>query len=76
MVEPTCKIFKEWADSGKPVLIIRMDNAGENTKLVQLFNGKIGSYTLLLNGLCAIPHSIVTWLKLDLLHYMAVVEPS
>jgi hypothetical protein len=33
MVEPTCEQFQRWKDKGKPVKFVRLDNAGENTKL-------------------------------------------
>jgi hypothetical protein len=35
MIEPTCELFNQWKDQGKPVIILRMDNAGENIKLVK-----------------------------------------
>jgi hypothetical protein len=28
MIEPTCELFNQWKDQGKPVIILRMDNAG------------------------------------------------
>ena len=33
MVEPTCEMFHKWKLEGKPVGIVRCDNAGENMKL-------------------------------------------
>jgi hypothetical protein len=33
MVEPTCEKFQRWQNTGKPVKIVRMDNAGENKLL-------------------------------------------
>eukprot|EP00977_Amphora_coffeiformis_P005907 scaffold1252_cov154-Amphora_coffeaeformis.AAC.1 len=38
MVEPTCRKMKAWEEQGKPVKIIRMDNGGENKKLVKRLN--------------------------------------
>ena len=38
MVEPTCARFKQWAKEEREVKIIRMDNAGENKKLVKQLN--------------------------------------
>ena len=35
MVEPTCELLYGWADAGKPVKAIRMDNAGENKLLAK-----------------------------------------
>jgi hypothetical protein len=35
MVEPTCVLFKEWKDAGRPVTHLRMDNGGENIKLIE-----------------------------------------
>jgi hypothetical protein len=35
MVEPTCMLFKEWKDFGKPLTHLRMDNAGENMALIE-----------------------------------------
>ena len=40
MVEPTCSKFKNWKSNGKEVKIIRMDDAGENEKLVKRLNSK------------------------------------
>ena len=33
MVEPTCKPFSRWKQSGRAVDIVRLDNAGENMLL-------------------------------------------
>ena len=33
MIEPTCEQFQKWKDKGMPVKFVRLDNAGENTKL-------------------------------------------
>ena len=33
MVEPTCELINAWKNQGKPVQVIRCDNAGENQKL-------------------------------------------
>ena len=33
MVEPTCQLFSQWRERGKPVKYLRMDNGGENQKL-------------------------------------------
>ena len=38
MVEPMCVWFKKWESEKKAVKIIRMDNAGENKKLVKRLN--------------------------------------
>ena len=38
MVEPTCEKFKKWSQDGKPVGIVRLDNAGENVLLQQRAN--------------------------------------
>ena len=35
MVQPTCEYIQAWKDQGKPVSIIRCDNAGENKLLQQ-----------------------------------------
>ena len=35
MIEPTCAKFQQWKESGKPVTHLRMDNAGENLKLIE-----------------------------------------
>ena len=40
MVEPTCKRFKLWKQNGKPVKILRMDNAGENKLLETTANNE------------------------------------
>ena len=40
MVEPTCVKMNQWKQQGKPVKIVRMDNAGENLKLAKQANGK------------------------------------
>jgi len=40
MVEPTCSKMNQWKQQGKPVTIVRMDNAGENLKLAKAANGK------------------------------------
>ena len=33
VVDPTCKLFHLWKGAGKPVKVIRCDNAGENKVL-------------------------------------------
>jgi hypothetical protein len=33
MVEPTCEHFNRWAQHGKPVKFVRLDNAGENKSM-------------------------------------------
>ena len=33
MVEPTCEQFMRWAQAGKPVHVVQLDNAGENKLL-------------------------------------------
>ena len=33
IVEPTCEIFENWRQNGRPVNFIRCDNGGENVKL-------------------------------------------
>ena len=38
MVEPTCEMFYQWKMDGKPVQVLRMDNAGENKKLHKALN--------------------------------------
>jgi hypothetical protein len=38
MVEPTCVIFDKWRQADKPVKYLRMDNAGENIRLVRRMN--------------------------------------
>ena len=35
MIEPTCALFHEWQENGRPVTHLRMDNAGENLKLME-----------------------------------------
>ena len=35
IVEPTCEEFRRWRQNGKPLGIVRCDNAGENKKLEQ-----------------------------------------
>ena len=40
MVLPTCVKFKDWEQQGIPVKTFRMDNAGENKKLVEALNSK------------------------------------
>jgi hypothetical protein len=46
MVQPTCESIQTWKDQGKPVSIIRRDNAGENKVLRQtlkISKWKLGS---------------------------------
>jgi hypothetical protein len=38
MIEPTCELMHKWNVEKKPVMIMRMDNAGENIKLVKRLN--------------------------------------
>ena len=38
MIEPTCEKFNVWNQNGKPVKVVRCDNAGENTKLSKRCN--------------------------------------
>ncbi|MEM9078895.1 MAG: zinc finger CCHC domain-containing protein, partial [Bacteroidota bacterium] len=40
MVEPICQKFSNWKEHGLEVKTIRMDNGGENKKLVQRLNSK------------------------------------
>ena len=35
MIEPTCVLFNKWKEEGNPVTHLRLDNAGENKKLVE-----------------------------------------
>jgi hypothetical protein len=35
MIEPTCQIFHVWKEEKRPVTHLRMDNAGENVKLIE-----------------------------------------
>ena len=41
MVEPTCEQFHAWKYIGKPVQIVRCDNAGENKLLEQRLKGEV-----------------------------------
>lgn len=38
MIEPTCAQFQRWEQAGKCVAKLRMDNGGENTKLLERVN--------------------------------------
>ena len=40
MIEPVCEKFSKWSKAGKPVKVVRCDNAGENVKLEETCNGK------------------------------------
>ena len=40
MVLATCTTFQEWSNQGRPVKILRINNAGENKKLVETLNSK------------------------------------
>jgi hypothetical protein len=39
MIEPTCAKFQQWKQADKTVKHLRMDNAGENNKLLERANG-------------------------------------
>ena len=45
MAEPTCAKMNQWKQQGKPVKIVRMDNAGENLKWPRQQMARIGNST-------------------------------
>jgi len=64
MVDPsTCKKLNMmcWKQQGKPVEIIRLDNAGENVKLKDAANGKDWKFNITLSTPVEPLLSAITW---------------